>query len=100
MEKQAAVGWGESVVERLSADLRAEFPNMRGFSGRNIWDMGRFFETYSSESFLRQVVAEFSAEQRKGKFEGTLSASVATADSRLFQFYDSLSQKFLGVIIC
>ena len=84
LEKQAAVGWGESVVERLSADLRAEFPDMRGFSGRNIWDMRRFFETYSSESFLRQVVAEFSVEQRKGKLEGTLSASVATADSAAF----------------
>ena len=57
---------------------------MRGFSGRNIWDMRRFFETYSSESFLRQVVAEFSVEQRKGKLEGTLSASVATADSAAF----------------
>jgi len=27
------------VVERLAADLRAEFPDMRGFSDANIWRM-------------------------------------------------------------
>jgi predicted nuclease of restriction endonuclease-like (RecB) superfamily len=84
VEKQAAVGWGESVVERLSADLRAEFPDMRGFSGRNIWDMRRFFETYSSESFLRQVVAELSVEQRKGMVEGKLFVNVAADESGVF----------------
>ena len=26
VEKQQALGWGKSVVERLSADLQAEFP--------------------------------------------------------------------------
>jgi hypothetical protein len=36
VEKQQAAGWGDSVVERLAADLRAEFPDMRGFSGRSV----------------------------------------------------------------
>lgn len=36
VEKQQALGWGKSVVERLSADLQAEFPGARGFSANNL----------------------------------------------------------------
>ena len=36
VEKQQTAGWGEAVVERLAADLRAEFPDMRRFSGRSV----------------------------------------------------------------
>ena len=36
-EKQQKAGWGDSVVERLAADLQTEFPDMRGFSIVNLW---------------------------------------------------------------
>lgn len=36
VEKQQALGWGESVVEMVSADLRRAFPGMRGFSANNL----------------------------------------------------------------
>jgi hypothetical protein len=36
VEKHQTAGWGEAVVERRAADLRAEFPDMRGFSVANI----------------------------------------------------------------
>ena len=58
LEKQAAVGWGESVVERLSADLRAEFPDMRGFSISNIWRMRQMFQTFNTPDFLAQFARE------------------------------------------
>ena len=58
MEKQAAVGWGESVVERLAADLRAEFPDMRGLSISNIWRMRQMFQTLNTPDFLAQFVRE------------------------------------------
>jgi predicted nuclease of restriction endonuclease-like (RecB) superfamily len=35
-DQQASDGWGTRVVDRLADDLRAEFPDMRGFSGRNL----------------------------------------------------------------
>jgi predicted nuclease of restriction endonuclease-like (RecB) superfamily len=65
VEKQQTAGWGEAVVERLSSDLRAEFPDMRGFSARNIWDMRRFFEAYGTDEFLRQAAAEISPRASK-----------------------------------
>lgn len=32
LDGQAAEGWGTRVIDRLADDLRAEFPQMRGFS--------------------------------------------------------------------
>ncbi|MDD4018244.1 MAG: DUF1016 N-terminal domain-containing protein [Kiritimatiellae bacterium] len=61
LEKQQKAGWGDAVVERLAADLRAAFPNMRGFSARNIWDMRRFNEAYTSSPFLAQTVREMAS---------------------------------------
>ena len=59
VERQDALGWGNAVVERLSADLRSEFPDMTGFSPRNLWDFKRFYETYAAApEKLRQAVAE------------------------------------------
>jgi predicted nuclease of restriction endonuclease-like (RecB) superfamily len=58
-ERQAALGWGKAVVEQLSADLKTEFPEMGGFSPRNLWDIKRFYESYANApEFLRQLVAE------------------------------------------
>lgn len=58
-QRQEELGWGQAVVERLSADLRVEFPGMTGFSPRNLWDIKRFYETYAeAPEFLRQLVAE------------------------------------------
>lgn len=42
-ERQQAEGWGNSVVERLAADLRDAFPDMKGFSPANIWRMRAFY---------------------------------------------------------
>ncbi|MBE9012686.1 DUF1016 domain-containing protein, partial [Pseudanabaenaceae cyanobacterium LEGE 13415] len=59
VERQESLGWGNSVVERLSIDLKAEFPNMTGFSPRNLWDIKRFYETYAdAPELLRQLVTE------------------------------------------
>ena len=42
-ERQKVEGWGKSVVEQLSKDLRAEFPGVRGYSAQNLWYMRQFF---------------------------------------------------------
>jgi predicted nuclease of restriction endonuclease-like (RecB) superfamily len=58
VEKQQVAGWGEKVVERLSSDLRAEFPDMRGFSNPNVWRMVQLYSDYSAPGFLSQAVRE------------------------------------------
>jgi hypothetical protein len=36
LQRQQAEGWGAKVVARLAADLRAEFPEIKEFSARNL----------------------------------------------------------------
>ena len=60
VEKQKALGWGESVVEMVAAELRQAFPAMSGFSPRNVWDMKRLYEAFSAPEFLSQAVREIS----------------------------------------
>jgi predicted nuclease of restriction endonuclease-like (RecB) superfamily len=45
-------------VEKLAADLRAEFSDMRGFSPRNVWDMRRLFSAYADARFIAHVIKE------------------------------------------
>jgi predicted nuclease of restriction endonuclease-like (RecB) superfamily len=58
VEKQRVLGWGESVVEMVSADLRRMFPQMTGFSPRNLRDTKRFYLAYSDEAIWPQAVAK------------------------------------------
>lgn len=58
VEKQQLLGWGESVIDRLSADLHDAFPRTSGFSPRNMRDMRRLYLAYSDESIWRQPVAK------------------------------------------
>lgn len=56
-EKHLERGYGSGVVERLSVDLKNEFPDM-GLSPRNLWNMKRFYERYyQADTKLLQSVA-------------------------------------------
>lgn len=63
VEKQRSLGWGESVVEQTSRDLRQAFPDMSGLSPRNLRDMKRLYLTYSDEAIWRQAVAKLGGRQ-------------------------------------
>ncbi len=52
--------WGDGVVEKLSQDLRMKYPDMNGFSVRNLWNMKRFCETYRQYEKLQALPAEIS----------------------------------------
>ncbi len=58
LERQEREGWGAKVIERLANDLRHEFPDMKGFSPRNLKYMRKFAESWPDEQFVQQVVAQ------------------------------------------
>jgi predicted nuclease of restriction endonuclease-like (RecB) superfamily len=58
VQKQQALGWGDSVVELVAADLRREFPGATGFSAQNVWRMRQFYILHTHTDFLSQVVRE------------------------------------------
>lgn len=55
LEKQQQEGWGAKVLDRLSRDLRTEFPETRGFSVTNLKYMRRFAEECPDLQFGQQV---------------------------------------------
>ncbi|MCD8543057.1 MAG: DUF1016 N-terminal domain-containing protein [Gammaproteobacteria bacterium] len=57
--KQNQYGWGQSVVEKLSHDLKSRFPGMKfGFSPQNLWYMRQFYLEYKDKPILQQAVGE------------------------------------------
>ncbi|MCD6456516.1 MAG: DUF1016 family protein [Methanophagales archaeon] len=60
VERQDREGWGKSVVERLAKDLQKEFPGIKGFSERNLWNVRNFYLTYKDSKKLQPLVAEIS----------------------------------------
>ncbi len=56
-DRQEKLGWGAKVVEQLSTDLRRAFPEMKGFSSRNLLFMRRFAQTWSDETIVKQLVS-------------------------------------------
>lgn len=58
LERQEREGWGAKVIERLARDLRAEFPDMKGFSRANIMYMRSFAAAWNSEVFVQRLVGQ------------------------------------------
>jgi hypothetical protein len=46
VEKQDKAKWGSKFIEQLSRDLKAEFPEMTGFSKDNLFQIKRFYQFY------------------------------------------------------
>ncbi len=58
-DRQQREGWGSSVIPRLSAELRNELPELKGFSTRNMDRMVAFYRDYPHpDQFLPQPVAK------------------------------------------
>jgi predicted nuclease of restriction endonuclease-like (RecB) superfamily len=58
LEAQERQGWGAKVIDQLSKDLVSEFPEMKGFSVRNLKYMRKFAEEYPDPQFVQEVLAQ------------------------------------------
>ena len=52
------IKWGNKFVDNLAIDLKLEFPDITGFSPRNIRYMRKFADEYQDEKFLQEVLAK------------------------------------------
>lgn len=66
LDQQHQEGWGAKVIDRLAADLSAEFPEIKGFSLRNIKYMRAFAEAYPH--FLHHVANTELPENKPNEF--------------------------------
>ena len=58
LARQGMEGWGAKVIERLAQDLRSAFPDMKGFSPRNLKYMRAFAEAWPEMDFVQGVLAQ------------------------------------------
>ena len=58
LARQAEQGWGAKVIERLAEDLRLAFPDMKGFSPRNLKYMRAFAQAWPDEAIVQEALAQ------------------------------------------
>lgn len=58
LARQQEAGWGARVIDRLAADLQAEFPGMSGLSARNLLAMKVFAREFPEGPIAQQPVAQ------------------------------------------
>ncbi len=66
--KQSRARWGDGLIEQLSKDLMAEFPEIKGFSRSNLMYIKKWYLFYSSATLPNQIaqqaVSQLPAEQK------------------------------------
>lgn len=87
VERQKSEGWGKSVVEKLSADLRREFPGVGGFSVQNLWYMRQFYSEYHDNERLQPLVGEIA-------WAHNLAIMSKCKDPLEREFYIRMTRKF------
>ena len=58
LTRQQTEGWGAKVIDRLSRDLMHEFPDMKGFSVRNLKYMRAFAEAWHDAAIVQELLAQ------------------------------------------
>ena len=55
--KKAEEKWGSGIVNQVSLDLQAEFPEAKGFSARNLWFMKQWYTFYASQTGVKALIS-------------------------------------------
>jgi predicted nuclease of restriction endonuclease-like (RecB) superfamily len=77
VDLKAESKWGTGVIEQLSLDMREEFPDVRGFSTRNLWYVKQWYILYSQHFIkLQQVVAELDKQGKLSQVVGEMSRTL------------------------
>ena len=58
LDKQSKESWGTKVIDRMSHDLKVGFPDMGGFSPRNLKYMRKFAEAWPDIAIVQRCVAQ------------------------------------------
>lgn len=69
--KKAEERWGAGVVEQVSLDLQAAFPESKGFSPSNLWRMKQWYVFYSGAD---EKLAQLGRELKLSQFAGEMGS--------------------------
>jgi predicted nuclease of restriction endonuclease-like (RecB) superfamily len=90
VEKQQALGWGESVVEMIAADLQRAFPATTGFSPRNLRSAKQLYLSYSDSTIWLQTVAKLPRGAKTGDAEIWPQAAAKLTESKVIELLRQL----------
>ncbi|MCL2115463.1 MAG: DUF1016 N-terminal domain-containing protein [Methanobrevibacter sp.] len=79
--------WGKFIVKSLSLELQNEFPGIKGFSERNLWNMAKFYKEYHDNEKLQPLVGEISWTKH-------ILIMQKCKDSQMREFYILATKKF------
>lgn len=82
VEKQKTASWGSGFIDQFSKDLKAEYPDVNGFSPKNLRYCRAFFCFYSDLEIWQQAVAKLESGRDKQKWQH-LVAENETADIKI-----------------
>lgn len=85
VQKQKMLGWGSKIIDTLSKDLQKSFPEMKGFSPRNLKYMRKFAESYPEFKFVQEVLAQLTWYHNI-----TLLEKIPDADIRNWYLYKTI----------
>lgn len=83
--RKAEEQWGSGVVEQLSMDLQAAFPESKGFSTTNLWRMKQWYEFYSSE-IAQQKLPQLVGELKQSENQPNIKLSQVVGESQYTDF--------------
>ena len=59
--RKAEEKWGTGIVNQVSLDLQAEFPEAKGFSARNLWNMKKWYLFYAENEGILDTLQNFNS---------------------------------------
>lgn len=87
LQQQKSEGWGAKVIDRLAADLRLEFTDMKGLSPRNFKYMRAFADAYPDFIIVQQSIAQLQNIDREpsGFVQAALAQTGSTSNPLIVQ---------------
>jgi predicted nuclease of restriction endonuclease-like (RecB) superfamily len=76
-EKIEKEGWGAKIIDRISADLQKSFPQIKGFSSRNLLYMKQLSSMWPDMLVLKDVITQQAAAQLKQKDKSLITQQAA-----------------------
>ena len=67
VQKKAESRWGSGVVSQLCLDFKATFPDVRGFSVRNLYYMKEWYEFYMTDDEHKQILHQLGAKLQEAE---------------------------------
>ncbi len=83
VERQEQAAWGSGFLRQLSVDLRAEFPELKGFSLSNLKHIRQWVRFYCRDLPIgQQAAGQLKERGQTGTVDGTMDATVDEAPPR------------------